>query len=325
MGLAYLPPLDQFVWYLYSNIPFPLDPMGDTKNNRFLFDLVLVSTGIFGILDSLGGALGFLLILDVNFSTRTSRFLLNPLRSFGRSTTLRFFRSEDHVFWKMTAGGLTNLVWSQATLVSDRELKCFNTYFALELHWRCRNRTWNVHFPCNEFKLFQSPLNAGVGISWTGSLAWRDSFCRVAVSRYQICFGFKVHLRHTLWSHICFSTSFTGPCTSWKVNEHWIFNQARSPGTDKGPLLTPPLHCTFAQVISSTSCWLRMKEWFFNGPNIWTKQIFFANHFLLQKTVYIVLVHAKRFSEYVVISGFHDMANETKIDDHFVKNPAWNL
>ena len=25
---------------------------------------------------------------------------------------------------------------------------------------------------CNEFKLFQSPLKAGVGISWTGSLAY---------------------------------------------------------------------------------------------------------------------------------------------------------
>ena len=51
---------------------------------------------------------------------------------------------------------------------------------------------------CNEFKLFQSPLKAGVGISWTGSLAWRDSFCRVAVSRYQICFGFKLDLRQTI-------------------------------------------------------------------------------------------------------------------------------
>ena len=144
-------------------------------------------------------------------------------------------------------------------------------------------------FSGNEFKLFQSPLKAGVGIIWTGSLAYFAELqfqCTVSDM-----FWFQVRSKtDNLKSFVFHYKLQLGPCTSWKVSEHWIFNQAGSPGTDKGLLSSPPLHCTFAQVISSTSCWLRMKDWFFYGPNIWTQQIFFAN-LLLQQSVYIFLVH----------------------------------
>lgn len=102
-------------------------------------------------------------------------------------------------------------------------------------------------FAGNEFKLFQSPLKARVGISWT-SLAWRDSFCRVADM-----FWFQVRPKtNNLKSYVIYLlpliTSFSGPCTSWKVNEN-IFHQARS-CTDKACSQLPPLHVCGGNIIN---------------------------------------------------------------------------
>ena len=119
----------------------------------------------------------------------------------------------------MTAGGLTNLVWSQATLVSDRELKCFNTYFALEFYWRCRKQHEMSTFSGNELKFLQSPLKAGVGISWTGSLAYFAELQFQCTVSDMFWFQFRSKTDN-LKSYVFHYKLQLGPCTSWKVNEH---------------------------------------------------------------------------------------------------------
>ncbi len=98
--------------------------------------------------------------------------------------------------------------------------------------------------------------------AWRGSLPWRDLFLhigRVAISRYQICFGFNLSKTirsqvYLLWSQ---AIQLYRPCASWKVDKHWIFHQAGSPHI-MGQLDNPLYEFPVAGILSLQFGWTTM-------------------------------------------------------------------